>query len=301
MVNANADDILNKIEAGEYDTATTTVPPQFLKKYSADKSLAPYFHQNSGDRTWYLTMNLTQPPFDDLHVRKAMNWIMDKDALRPGVGRPDRSAAIANHIVPDPLLNNLLADYAPYRTPGDKGSLAKAKAAMKGSKYDTDKNGTCSAGVQERAPDRRHPRGRHEMLPVIEASARRSASRFAVRDGRGRVPDDPDTRRRTSRSPSGPAGVRTTPTRTRSSARCSTAARSSRPGNTNYSLVGITPAIAQDGRRHGQRRQTCRASTQTSRPVRRPGRCRAHACYASLDKKLMTKVVPWVPYLWSNA
>ena len=24
------------------------------------------------------------------------------------------------------------------------------------------------------------------------------------------------------------------------------------------------------------------------------------ACYASLDKKLMTQVVPWVPYLWSK-
>jgi len=25
------------------------------------------------------------------------------------------------------------------------------------------------------------------------------------------------------------------------------------------------------------------------------------ACYASLDKKLMTQVVPWVPYLWSTS
>ena len=23
-------------------------------------------------------------------------------------------------------------------------------------------------------------------------------------------------------------------------------------------------------------------------------------CYAALDKKLMTQVVPWVPYLWAN-
>ena len=43
---------------------------------------------NSGDQTWYVTMNLTQPPFDDIHVRKAMNWVMDKAALcRPGAGR----------------------------------------------------------------------------------------------------------------------------------------------------------------------------------------------------------------------
>ena len=158
VVNANADDILNKIEAGEYDTANTTIPPQFLKKYSEDKSLAPYFHQNSGDRTWYLTMNLTQPPFDDVHVRRAMNWVMDKHALVQAWGGP-LIGKVANHIIPDALLGNQLADYAPYKTPGDKGSVAKAKAAMKGSKYDTDEERHVRRqGVQERAPDRRHAR-----------------------------------------------------------------------------------------------------------------------------------------------
>ena len=34
--------------------------------------------------------------------------------------------------------------------------------------------------------------------------------------------------------------------------------------------------------------------------LRQPRRRRAHACYAALDKKLMTQVVPWVPYLWSK-
>ena len=90
-------------------------------------------------------MNLTQPPFDDLHVRKAMNLIMDKHALVARRGAVRSTGSVANHIIPDPLLNNLLADYAPYKTPGDTGSVDLAKAAMKGSKYDTSKNGTCSA------------------------------------------------------------------------------------------------------------------------------------------------------------
>ena len=33
-------------------------------------------------------MNLTQPPFDDVHVRRAMNWIIDKAALRQAWGGP---------------------------------------------------------------------------------------------------------------------------------------------------------------------------------------------------------------------
>ena len=41
-------------------------------------------------------MNLTQPPFDDIHVRKAMNWIIDKAALRQTWGGPSRSTAYAH-------------------------------------------------------------------------------------------------------------------------------------------------------------------------------------------------------------
>ena len=59
------------------------------KKYATSPSLKPHFFQNSGDRTWYLTMNMTPPPFDDIHVRRAMNWVIDKAALRPDLGRPD--------------------------------------------------------------------------------------------------------------------------------------------------------------------------------------------------------------------
>ncbi len=42
-------------------------------------------------------MNLTQPPFDDLAVRRAMNWVMDKGALRKAWGgarpAPSRSTS----------------------------------------------------------------------------------------------------------------------------------------------------------------------------------------------------------------
>ena len=206
-----------------------TVPPQFLRKYSTDSGLKSRFHQNSGDRTWYLTMNLTQPPFDDVHVRRAMNWVMDKQALVQAWGGP-LIGEVANHIIPDSLLGNLLAEYAPYETPRDKGSVAKAKAALKGSKYDTGKNGTCSAKecknvlliVDTRAAGPEDARGDPARTRRRSASPSRPA-RSRVRTRRSR------TCRRTSRSPSGPAGVRTTPIRTRSSARCSTAGRSSRP------------------------------------------------------------------------
>ncbi len=67
----------------------------------------------AGDRTWYITMNLTQPPFDDIHVRKALNWVMDKAGLQRAWGGPIKGE-IANHIVPDTMFNGDLDDYDPY-------------------------------------------------------------------------------------------------------------------------------------------------------------------------------------------
>ena len=249
---------MNKVEAGEYDTATT-ITPQFLKKYSTDQSLRPYFHVNPGDRTWYLPMNLTQPPFDDVHVRKAMNWIMDKHALVQAWGGPP-IGKVANHVIPDSLLGNKLADYAPYKTPGDHGSLAKAKAAMKGSKYDTHKNGTCGAPecknvlliVDTRLQD-------PKMHAVIEQSAKKIGITFAAAHGRGRVPDDPDRREEhpVLRAPGLGQGLRR-PAYTFFGPLFD--GRTIIPtGNINYSLVGITPAQCKAMKVKGNC-TTCRAS-----------------------------------------
>ena len=70
------------------DEAAPSLPPQALERYSQDPAKRKYLHLNSGDGTYYLTMNLTQPPFDDVHVRRAMNWIIDKAALRQAWGGP---------------------------------------------------------------------------------------------------------------------------------------------------------------------------------------------------------------------
>ena len=244
-------------------------------------------------------MNLTQPPFDSLQVREAMNFVMDKHALVQAWGGPV-IGDVANHIIPDSLLNNLLADYAPYKTPGDQGSVAKAKAAMKGSKYDTDKNGTCSAKecknvlliVDTRAVDTK-------MLPVIVAEREEDRHHLRGADGRGCVPDASRTRRRTSRSPSAPAGVRTTPMPYTFFSPLFDG-RTIIPNGQHELLARRHHARdGEEGRRQGQRGQ--RAERQRGpRPCANLVGAAHTACYAQLDKKLMTQVVPWVPYLWSK-
>ena len=230
-----------------------------------------------------------------------MNWIMDKHALVQAWGGPT-IGDVANHIVPDSLLNNQLADYAPYKTPGDHGSVAKAKAAMKGSKYDTEQERHVQRqGVQERAPDRRHPRGRHEDAAGDRSQTRRRSA-SPSRSARSTV------RTRRSRPPSKNVPI------------------AERPGwGKDYAdaVHVLQPAVRRPhdhpDRQHEllarrdhagawRRRSASRATCDNVPSVERGPRQRARTSSAprtppatrTLDKKLMTQVVPWVPYLWSK-
>ncbi len=258
-------DIYNKIEAGQLDMATSSIPPDVLKKYATTASLKPYFHQNQGDRTWYLTMNLTQPPFDDIHVREAMNWIIEQDSADPVPGQGRRSGSVANHIVPDTLFDGQMTEYAPYATPGNTGSLAKAKAAMMGSVYDTQNNGMCDAAACK------------NVLMIFG----RHASLWASEDGRSIISQDAAEigitltgadaqrtptrrsrhRRRTSRSASARAGVRTTPTRYTLLVRALRGLLDHRGRERQLLAARHHPGAVQDARGHG-----ATASRTTQRP-----------------------------------
>jgi peptide/nickel transport system substrate-binding protein len=145
LIDSSGTDIYDKVGAGQFDIGRATIPPTVLERYATNPSLRSHLFTNAGDRVAVITMNTTQPPFDDAHVRKALNWIVDKAGLRQLDGGPT-TGAIANHIVPDTIFGGQMSDYAPYKTPGDHGSVAKAKAAMKGSKY-SNGDGMCDASV----------------------------------------------------------------------------------------------------------------------------------------------------------
>jgi peptide/nickel transport system substrate-binding protein len=297
LIDSNADDIYNKIEAGELDMANSSIPPQDLRKYSTDASLRSQYHVNSGDRTWYITMNLTQAPFDDIHVRKAMNYIMDKTSLIQAWGGP-QYGKVANHIVPDTLFNNQLSEFAPYKTPGDHGSVAKAKAAMKGSKYDTNNDGKCDVAAcknvyllaDTRLVDQK-------MVPVMQADAKKIGITFKVHTINGAYP--------TLQTPSKDVAVSERPGWGKDYADALTFfsplfdGRTIIPnGNTNYSLVGITPSIAKTVGVTGDVNNVPSINAQLDKCAGLIGQSRL-SCYENLDKFLMTNVVPWVPYMWS--
>jgi peptide/nickel transport system substrate-binding protein len=297
-VDASNVDIYNKIEAGQLDMATSSIPPSVTKKYATTPSLKSHFFQNSGDRTWYLTMNLTQAPFDDIHVRRAMNYIIDKAALRQTWGGPT-IGSIANHIVPDTLFNFRLQEYAPYKTPGDHGSVAKAKAAMKGSKYDTKGDGTCNASACKNVLLVSDTRGVDPgMVATIEQDAKKIGISFKVRQINGAYP--------TIQTPSKNVPIAERPGWGKDYADPVTffsplfdGRTIIANGNTNYSLIGVTPAQCKALKIGGtctgipsvnSQLDKCEALIATPRIV----------CYENLDKNLMTKIVPWVPWMWSK-
>jgi peptide/nickel transport system substrate-binding protein len=295
-VDANINDIVQKVEAGELDdeVGAAGVPPQTLEHYARTPSLRKYLQIHPADLTYYVAMNLTQPPFDDIHVRKAMNWILDKSAMLQAWGGP-LVGKVANHIVPDTMFNNQMVEYQPYGTPGDHGSLAQAKAAMMGSKYDSKGDGTCSASACNHVlllADTNEVDGK--LIPVIEASAQKIGITFSVRQVKGAYP--------TLQTPAKNIPISEFPGWGKDYADPLTFfqalfdSHSIIPnGNVNYSLVGVTPAIAKAVHATGNVNGVTNVDGQLEHCSTLIGQPR-FSCYESLDKRLMTQVVPWVPY-----
>jgi peptide/nickel transport system substrate-binding protein len=146
-IGGDAADLYNKVQSGELDYVLDAVPPaNVLQQYATNPDLQQYLITHPQNAVSYASMNLGVPPFDDIHVRKAVNFALDKAGGRQLAGGP-LTGTNAGHIFPDGLLNNLLKDYNPYATPDDSGDIDKAKAEMAQSKYDTNQDGVCDADV----------------------------------------------------------------------------------------------------------------------------------------------------------
>ena len=125
------------------------VPPSDqVQRYTTDPALKDRLHSNPSDAVRYVEMNLANPPFDDIHVRKALNYAIDKQGLLQLRGGPV-FGEVAGHIMVNSLQNDLLKDYDPYASPNGAGDLTKAKEEMAQSKYDSDQDGVCDASVCE--------------------------------------------------------------------------------------------------------------------------------------------------------
>jgi peptide/nickel transport system substrate-binding protein len=298
LVNSNADDIFAKVQSGQYDDEVSSPAPKTIRTYATTPDLKKLMIPNVGDRTNYFTMNLTQPPFDDVHVRKAMNWIMDKAALQKAWGGPI-PGAIATHIVPPVLYNNGLSEYDPYATAGNAGDVAKAAEEMKQSKYDPGKTGKCTASACKGVLMIADTRGVDtRMIPIIEANAAKIGITLKVHSINGAYT--------TIQTPSKNIPFSERPSWGKDYADPYTffaelfdSGAIIKSGNTNYSLVGLTPEIAKKVGATGNIDNVPSVDSEIANCSAKLATDRTN-CWEGVDKKLMTEVVPWVPYLWPN-
>ena len=305
-VDTNVDDIFSRIQAGDLDSSISDQPPKpVLQQYLTDAAKKPFLHSNSGDRTWYITMNWAVPPFDDLHVRKAANWVMDKAGILQAWGGSTFGDIATHNIPPIVLDDKLTADYNPYGTEGNRGDEAKAKEEMKQSKYDTNKDGVCDAKECSNLVmiNRNTPTFADSEAVVVSSLNKigikvkprelaSSAAYTTIQTVKNRIPIALN------------AGWGKDFADAVSFVVPLFDSRSIIPtGNTNYPLQGLTPDQAKTlgiPYPSGVTIPSVDADIDACQKIPAEQKDQSTQCYADIDKKLMEEDVPWVPYLWAK-
>jgi peptide/nickel transport system substrate-binding protein len=291
-------DLYNQVNAGSLDLVVDGVAPaNDIKKYASDPSLQQYLHVDPSDAVRYISFNLAIPPFDDIHVRKAVSFALDKAGFRQLRGG-ETTGEIAGHIMVNSLENNLLQNYDPYKTTNEAGDITKAMDEMKQSKYDTNQDGKCDASVCSKILTMTD-----NQDPYPKQAALLSQNLAPL----GLTLDVKQLERTTMYNKCNDANSHTAlcagPAWGKDYADGYTFAgplfdsSSNWPSCCNYSLLG---ASAKDLTGWGYDITTmpsvddkiaeCSAATGGAR----------FQCWADLDKNLMENVVPWVPYLFDN-
>jgi peptide/nickel transport system substrate-binding protein len=308
QINTSLDNIFNDLLDGKIDEAQGTPPISVLQQLETDPQYQGWLHADQGDRTWYVTMNLLAPPFDDIHVRKAVNLALNKEGIRKQYGG-DLRGDIATSVEPPTVLPDS-ANINTYSDNTGAGNVQAAMAEMKQSSYDTNKNGICDDGG---ACDNIEFLGRNsDPWPAMNQVA--LASLKPIFPGMKLVQVDSGTGYTTLQDVKKLIPISMVPGWGKDYASpfgfdfeiFNSAGIYSCTGAVNYSLVGISEATANEcgvG-------DAYRAYVQKNGPIPsvddKMAQCvqgpadQANSCFAELDTYLMDTAVPWAPWLWST-
>jgi peptide/nickel transport system substrate-binding protein len=300
-INTNSDDIFNKIEEGELEGSPDIPTTEFIQKFSTDEALSDQLKVEAGDRTQYITLNLTEPPFDDIHVRIAANFVMDKDGIHRAWGGAT-AGDIATHVMPPEMTGGTptAEEYDPYASEGFAGDVEQAKEHMKQSKYDSDGDGMCDDPACEDIIliNRNYP-PYSDMGPVIQASLEKIGIKVQIREL------ESDAAYTTIQTPAEKIPIASNPGWGKDYADASTFAvlfdsrNIAETGNYNYSLVGITPAQAKEVGATAPSGTVPNVDADIDACNELLDQERVD-CWIELDKTLMEDVVMWIPYLWTK-
>ncbi|MFM8943809.1 MAG: ABC transporter substrate-binding protein [Actinomycetota bacterium] len=310
-INTNLDDIYNKLQAGELDLAHGSPPAAVLQSYLTNPDLEGLLKSESADRTWYITMNLIVPPFDDIHVRKAVNFIVDKAAMLQAAGG-STAGQIATTIEPPSVLAET-EGFDPYPSADGAGDEAAAKAEMAMSKYDENGDGVCDADAcQNVLMVNRNYDPWTLYTPILQEDLAKIGISLKVRElDSGTAYTTIQTMNKLvpiaanagwGKDYGSPFGFDYFLFNTAGLA-CE--------GSVNYSNVGLTAEKAAECGDNVLAAYNA-ATGDGANPIPSvdadmdacvaiPPGAAYNACWAALDQKLMTEIVPWVPYRWASA
>jgi peptide/nickel transport system substrate-binding protein len=299
-LNTNPEDSYAKLERGELEHVISDIPPATLEKYQTTPDLEPLLHIEPDDATWYLTMHPGMPPFDDIHVRKAANFIMDKTGLIQVIGGPVTGIP-AEHIIPPNILDGRLApgEFNPYG-PDPSGNVEAALEEMKQSKYETDADGVCTDPACKRILHvTRNTDPFPQMAPIIEASMEKIGITLRTSEvesfyGEAGVPSKnvPFT--------SGGGWGKDWADPITFIDPLFTGDGVGDAGNVNLSYVGVTDEQAADLGLETPPGGFPNVDADVAACSALTGEER-YDCWAALDQKLMTEFAPWIPWRWSTA
>ncbi|MCI0635961.1 MAG: ABC transporter substrate-binding protein [Actinobacteria bacterium] len=293
-------DLANKVDVAEIDMVMDGVPPPTqITRYASDPNLEDQIHLDPSDAVRYIEMNLALPPFDDVNVRRAVNFALDKEGFRQLRGGP-LFGELAGHIMVNSLQGNQLAEYDPYATPNGNGDIEAAKASMALSRYDADGDGVCDDSscdglltfIDESSPYPEQTALLQESLQPIGISLEVRAFERTTMYANC---EDPNSHWQLCPSVSWgkdyPDGFTFGPPLFSRDAIGPEAC-------CNDPMVGATPDILR-GRGYDPTTEIPSAEQQIEACIPLGGDERL-SCWASLDRYLMEDVVPWVPYLFDN-
>jgi peptide/nickel transport system substrate-binding protein len=298
-IGGTAEDIALKIDAGDIDIGLDAVPPaNQVQQYSTDPDLKDRIHADPSDAVRFLEMNLASPPFDDIHVRKALNWALDKQGFLQLRGGPV-FGEIAGHIMVNSLENNLLETYDPYATPDGAGDVQKAKDEIAQSKYDANQDGVCDAPVCKDVltisdSSDPYPKQLALLSQVLDPLGITLNAKPLERSTMYARCEDPNSHwalcTATAWGKDYPDGFTFAPPLFSQSA-------IGPESCCNDTMVGVTAQMLTE--RGYTPVDVPSAETQIDTCIPLTGDERVQ-CWADLDSYLMEDVVPWVPYLFDN-
>ena len=288
-IDPNVQDIFNRIQAGELDGTTVPPPSKVIAQYARDSRLRSRLKINPANRTWPLAMNMTQPPFDDIHVRKAVSWVLDKAALQTAAGGA-LAHPLATHDLPDILVHNQLAKYAPF---GSGGDVARAKAEMKLSRYDSQRKGTCDAAACKSVviaiPT-------YPPATTMQAAFQQALAQIGITVAIRQFADPYATFGNVSKNIAANFGIPLSADYPDAFGFYSAlqGAGIIAQGNFNWSLIGLKPAQAASLGIKGNVRKVPSLDAAINECERLSSATRL-SCFAGVDRKMSGQIVPWVP------